>query len=158
VKTLLIVFQSRGAKTAAMADAVARGALAALAEAHAEAEVRVVMKRAVDAGPDDVLGADALILGTPENFGYMSGLMKDFLERVFYSCEGKVQGLSYALFVGAGQDGRGAVSSVERIVTGLRLRRAHEPVIGLRELTPGVIARCEELGAMFSAGLALGVL
>lgn len=158
MKTLLIVFQSRGAKTAAMAEAVEKGARAALVEAEAESEVSIVMKRAPEAGPDDLLQADALILGTPENFGYMSGLMKDFLERVFYPCEGKVEGRPYALFVGAGQDGRGAVSSVERIVTGLRLRRAHEPVIGLRELTPEVIASCEELGATFAAGLALGVL
>ena len=158
MKTLLIVFQSRGAKTEAMAEAVARGARAALVEAEAQAEVRLVVKRAAEAGPDDVLAADALILGTPENFGYMSGLMKDFLERVFYPCEGKVEGRPYGLFVGAGQDGAGAVMSVERIVTGLRLRKAHEPVIGLRELTPEIVARCEELGATFAAGLALGVL
>jgi hypothetical protein len=60
--------------------------------------------------------------------------------------------------VGAGQYGSGAVSSVERIVTGLRLRKAAEPVIGLKELTPEVLARCEELGATFAAGLAVGVL
>ena len=141
MKALLIVFQSRGAKTAAMAQAVENGARAALVEAEAESDVRIVMKRAPDAGPEDLLQADALILGTPENFGYMSGLMKDFLERVFYACEDQVQGRPYALFVGAGQDGHGAIVSVERIVTGLRLRRAHEPVIGLKELTPEVLAQ-----------------
>lgn len=158
MKTLLIVFQSRGAKTASMAEAVERGARAALAEAEAEADVRLVVKRAPEAGAEDLLSADALILGTPENFGYMSGLMKDFLERVFYPCEEKLEGRPYALFVGAGQDGQGAVVSVERIVTGLRLRKVHEPVIGLGELTPEVIARCEGLGATVAAGLALGVL
>ena len=158
MKTLLIVFQSRSAKTAAMAEAVARGARAALEEAGAVTEVGIVMRRAPDAGPDDVLGADALILGTPENFGYMSGMMKDFLERVFYPCEGKVEGRAWALCVGAGQDGAGAVSSVERIVTGLRMKKSHEPVIGLRELTPEVLARCEELGATFAAGLSVGAL
>jgi multimeric flavodoxin WrbA len=120
--------------------------------------VRILVRRCAEAGPDEVLAADALVLGTPENFGYMSGMMKDFLERVFYPCEGRVNGRPYALFVGAGQDGSGAVASVDRIVTGLRLRKAHEPVIGLRELTPAVIARCEGLGATFAAGLAVGVL
>jgi len=158
VKTLLIVFHTHGVKTATMAEAVERGARAALREVEAESEVRIVVKRCAEAGPEAVLAADALLLGTPENFGTMSGMMKDFLERVFYSCEGKVNGRPYALFVGAGQDGSGAVTSVDRIVTGLRLRKAHEPVIGLRELTPAMIAGCEELGATFAAGLAVGVL
>lgn len=158
MKTLLIVYHTGGVKTATMAEAVERGARAALREAEAESEVQVIVKRCAQAGPEDVLAADALVLGTPENFGYMSGMMKDFLERVFYACEGKVNGRPYALFVGAGQDGSGAVSSVQRIVTGLRLRKAAEPVIGLKELTPDVIARCEELGATFAAGLAIGVL
>ena len=158
MKTLLIVYHTHGVKTATMAEAVERGARQALHEAEAEGDVTVTVKRCAQAGPDDVLAADALLLGTPENFGYMSGMMKDFLERVFYPCEGKVNGRPYALFVGAGQDGSGAVSSVERIVTGLRLRKAAAPVIGLKDLTPEVLARCEELGATFAAGLAVGVL
>jgi len=158
VKTLLIVYHTHGVKTATMAEAVERSARQALREAESEAEVQVIVKRCAQAGADDVLAADALLLGTPENFGYMSGMMKDFLERVFYPCEGKVNGRPYALFVGAGQDGSGAVSSVERIVTGLRLRKAAEPVIGLKELTPEVLAKCEELGATFAAGLAIGAL
>ena len=66
-----------------------------------------MVKRCAEAGPEDLLAADGLILGTPENFGYMSGMMKDFLERIFYACEGKVEGRPCALFVGAGQDGSG---------------------------------------------------
>jgi multimeric flavodoxin WrbA len=150
MKTLLIVFHTGGVKTAKMAEAVERGA-------RSETGVNVVVKRCADAGPEDVLAADALILGTPENFGYMSGMMKDFLERVFYPCEGKVNGRPYALFVGAGQDGAGAVSSVERIVTGLRLKKVHEPIIGLKELTPEVLSSCEELGAAVATGISLGV-
>ena len=158
MKTLLIVYHTHGVKTATMADAVERGARAALAQAEAQDEVRIVVRRCAESGSEDLLGADAILLGTPENFGYMSGMMKDFLERVFYPCEGKVEGRPYAVFVGAGQDGSGAVASIERIVTGLRLRKAHAGVIGLRELTPEVLQRCEELGATFAAGLAIGAL
>jgi multimeric flavodoxin WrbA len=150
MKTLLIVYHTGGVKTATMAGAVERGA-------RSEENVKVVVKRCAEAGPEDVLAADGLILGTPENFGYMSGMMKDFLERVFYACEGKVNGRPYALFVGAGQDGSGAVTSVERIVTGLRLEKKSEPIIGLKELTPEILARCEELGAAFATGLAMGI-
>ena len=156
MKTLLIVYHTGGVKTATMAQAVERGARSALKEAEAEAQVQVIVKRAAQAGPEDVLAADALILGTPENFGYMSGMMKDFLERVFYPCEGRIEGRPWALFVGAGQDGSGARASVERIVAGLRLRKAHEGVIGLKELTPEIVSQCEQLGATFAAGLAIG--
>jgi len=158
VKTLLIVYHTGGVKTAQMAQALERGALAALKEAEAEDEVRVIMKRCAEAGPDDVLGADAIALGTPENFGYMSGMMKDFLERVFYACEGKIEGRPWALFVAAGQDGSGAITSVERIVTGLRLNKAREPILALREVTPEILAQCEELGATLAVGIAAGAL
>jgi len=151
VKTLLIVYHTGGVKTAQMAEAVERGA-------RAEEGVRVLLKRCSDAGPEDVLGADGLILGTPENFGYMSGMMKDFLERIFYACDGKVEGRPWALFVGAGQDGAGAVTSVERIVTGLRLKKIAEPIVVVKELKPEHLAACEELGAAMAAGLAAGIL
>jgi multimeric flavodoxin WrbA len=158
MKTLLIVYHTHGVKTAQMAEAAERGARAALREAQADDEVRVIVKRCADAGADDVLGADALALGTPENFGYMSGMMKDFLERVFYPCEGRVEGRPWALFVSAGQDGQGAIRSVERIVTGLRLKKVREPILALREVTPAILAQCEELGATLAAGIAAGVL
>jgi multimeric flavodoxin WrbA len=151
VKTLLIVYHTGGVKTAQMAKAVERGA-------RTEQGVRVVLKRCAEAGPEDVLAADGVILGTPENFGYMSGMMKDFLERIFYACEGRIAGRPWALFVGAGQDGSGAVSSVERIVTGLRLKKVGEPVVVVKDLQPAQVAALEELGATFAAGLALGVL
>jgi len=158
MKTLLVVYHTRGVKTAQMARSVERGALAALKEAEAQSEVRVVVKHCAEAGPADVLAADALALGTPENFGYMSGMMKDFLERIFYECEGRIEGRPWALLVAAGQDGTGAIASVERIVTGLRLKKVREPILALREVTPEVLAQCEELGATLAVGIALGAL
>ena len=55
---------------------------------HGGVEVRFVNAQAADA--KDLTWADGLILGTPENFGYMSGMMKDFFERTFYEVEGKI--------------------------------------------------------------------
>ena len=57
--------------------------------------------RATDAGVQDLLWAHALVLGTPENFGYMSGAMKDFLDRTYYPCAGRVESLPYALTTSA---------------------------------------------------------
>jgi len=151
MKTLLVVYHTAGTKNAWMAEAVARGA-------RSEQGVRVVLKRCAEAGPQDVLAADGLVLGTPENFGYMSGMMKDFLERIFYACEGKVEGRPWALFVGTGLDGSGAVTSVERIVTGLRLKKVAEPIVVVKELRPEQESALEDLGAAMAAGIAAGIL
>lgn len=149
-KTLLIVYHTRGVKTTQLAEAVARGAAG-------EPGVNVRILRCIEAGPQDVLEADALVLGTPENFGSLSGMMKDFLERIFYECEGKIAGRPWALLVAAGQDGAGAIASVERIVTGLRLKKVREPILALKEISPKVLTECEELGAALAAGLSMGI-
>jgi hypothetical protein len=48
------------------------------------------------------------------------------------------------------------VTSVERIVTGLRLKKISEPIVVVKELKPEQLAACEELGAAMAAGLAMG--
>ena len=101
--------------------------------------------------------AQAVLLGTPEKFGYMAGALKDFFDRTFYPTEGALAGLPYALFVSAGNDGTGAVSSVERIVSGYRWNRIAEPVIVVGEPEESALTRCRELGQTMAAGLALGI-
>ena len=135
-----------------MAEAVLRGASA---EDVDGIETRMLQSR--DAGPEDLLWADALILGTPENFGYMSGAMKDFLDRTYYPCEGKVESLPYAIFISAGNDGSGAVSSIQRIARGYPLRAVQEPIIARGATTQAVLIACEELGLAMAAGLEMGV-
>jgi len=85
--------------------------------------------------PKTLLAADAVLLGTTENFGYMSGLMKDFLERIYYPCLEHTEGKPYALYVRAGNDGVGATTSVERIVSGLNWR-AIRPATVLQTIKP----------------------
>ena len=105
----------------------------------------------------DLLWADALLLGTPENFGYMSGGMKDFLDRTYYPCEGRLEGMPYALFISAGNDGTGARNAIARIVRGFPLREVHEPIIVKGPVGEADLARCTEMGMSLAAGLELGV-
>lgn len=114
-------------------------------------------RRALDAGVDDLLWAQGLLLATPEHFGYMSGALKDFFDRTFYPAEGRTEGLPWALCVSAGNDGTGTVLAVERIATGYRWKRIAEPVIVVGEPDAAALARCRELGATLAAGLAAGV-
>jgi len=151
-RRLLIVYHTQSGTTRRMADAVLRGARHPDIEGI---EVRVVDPLEADA--DDLLWADGLILGTPENFGYMSGAMKYFLDRVYYPCLDKVNGKPYALFIRAGNDGSGAVNSIQRILKGLALKQVQDPVLVVGEFDDDRLADCEELGMTMAAGLAAGV-
>ena len=135
-----------------MAEAVIRGANSADIDG-----VEVRARSALEADAEDLLWADAFILGTPENFGYMSGAMKYFLDRVYYACEGKLNGRPYALFVRAGTDGTGAISSMRRILTGLAVREVQEALLVVGEFDESCLDDCEELGLTLAAGLEAGV-
>lgn len=152
MKRLLIVYHSQTGGTEAMADAVRRGATV---EDISEVDVRYL--RASDAGPADLIGANALVLGTPENFGYMSGGMKDFFDRTFYAAQGQVEGLPYAVFIKGGNDGTGALRAIHKIAKGFPLREVQEPIICAGPLTDEALAQCEALGTMMAAGLELGM-
>jgi multimeric flavodoxin WrbA len=135
-----------------MAEAVIRGASN---DAVTDVEVRV--RKALDADAGDLLWCDAFILGTPENFGYMSGAMKHFLDRVFYEVVDKVNGKAFALFIRAGNDGSGAITSLRRILMGLAVREVQEPVLIAGEFDDSLLDQCEELGLTMAAGLEAGV-
>ena len=135
-----------------MAQAVHRGATSDEIGA-----VDTRLKLALEAGVDDLMWADAVIFGTPENFGYMSGALKDFFDRTFYPCEGELESLPYAVFISAGNDGTGALSAIQRIARGYPLREIQDPIISTGELSDEVLARCETLGMSIAAGLEIGI-
>jgi multimeric flavodoxin WrbA len=154
MRRLLIVWHTQFGGTGQMAAA-------ALAGARSVEGVETIALRAHDAGPGDLLAADALLIGCSENFGGMAGMLKDFLERVYYPCEGKVDGRAWSHFVCCGNDGTGAIRGLERVATGLRLRRVHPGVLwrggrtDATQVVPDeVLAQCRELGATMAAGLA----
>ena len=152
MKKLLIVYHTQTGNTERLAQAALAGASNELIT-----EVEVRMLKAKEAGPDDLLWADALLLGTPENFGYMSGGMKDFLDRTFYPVEGKILSLPYAMFISAGNDGTGAIRAIRRIANGYPFKEVQEPVLAQGELTDDHIGACEELGMTLAAGLEAGI-
>ncbi len=156
-RRLLIVFHTQFGGTAQMADA-------AYAGARSIDDVDAVLKRAADATVEDVLAADALLIATSENFGGMAGMVKDFLERVYYPCEGKLEGRPYSVLVCAGTDGTGAMMQVERVATGLRLNKVHPGLIFKSGVTaqpqivrPDVLESCRDIGATLAAGISAGI-
>ncbi len=146
---LLIVAHAPSANTNRLRDAMLRGAQIAAVETHALSPF--------DCGPDEVRWANAIILGTTENLGYMSGALKDFFDRVYYPCLEETQGLPYALYIRAGHDGTGTRLGVERIVTGLRWRAVQAPLVCRGAFQEQFVVDCEELGAAMAAGLEAGI-
>src|SRR3546814_2187322 len=63
--------------TVALRDAMVRGA----AQLELD-EIEIVGRGAFETGPADVMAAQAIILGTTENLGYMSGALKDFFDQI----------------------------------------------------------------------------
>lgn len=148
MQNLLIISNLPSANTKKLADAVVRGAN------HEDINsIEVSFLEPLEASAADVLDAQGIIIGTTENFGYMSGQIKDFFERIYYPCLEKTQGLPYALFVKGGLDGTGAKNSVEKIITGLRWRQVQAPLIMRGEFQQQWLNQCEEFGLYMSAGL-----
>ncbi len=152
-KTLLVVAHTPSPNLQRLRDAVVQGAQAEEIE-----NVTVVAKPPLEAGPKDVLACDAIILGTPENLGYMSGALKDFFDRIYYNMGDATDGLRYAAYIRAGKDGTGTYNAIKSITTGLRWRPVQDPIILHGPFREDFLEQCEELGMTLAAGLDAGIL
>lgn len=162
MKRLAIIWHSMTGGSKALAEAAASGAANA-------SGVETLLLHADDASPQTLLEADGYIFAFPENLAAISGVMKAFFDRSYYSCLGQIEGRPYALLVCAGSDGSNAVRQAERIATGWRLKRIADSLIVCTHaqtpeeiLTPKTISKADltmagELGAAMAEGLALGV-
>ena len=135
---LLIIYYSQGGNTETMAKAVHEGALSSGATAS--------LKKATEATSNDLIGCDAVILGTPNYFDYMAGAIKDFFDRNFYKMLNNVDNKPYAAFSSAGAGGKGALDSIDRICRSLRLKKAFEGVVATGKPSSEVLEECKELG------------
>lgn len=148
---LVVVHHSRGGQTALLTEEVVAGAREAAGSLTVEAF------DAFAAGSDDVLAARAVVIGTPARFGYMSGAVKDFLERIYYPCLERTGGMPFALYVKGDSDTAGAVASVERIVAGLKWRRVLPVLEVVGTIGSADLIAARELGAAMAAGLDAGI-
>jgi NAD(P)H-dependent FMN reductase len=148
VATLLVIHHTPSPSLQAMLEQVLSGA-----NDDAIEDVEVVTRPALVAGPADVLQADAYVLGTPANIGYMSGALKHFFDQIYYPCLEATRRRPFGLYVHGNDDTTGAIRAVDAITTGLGWRRVREPVSVLGEPDGGDLEACWELGATVAAGL-----
>ncbi|MEE3169568.1 MAG: flavodoxin family protein [Pseudomonadota bacterium] len=152
-KKLLVVAHAPSPNTLKLRQSVVDGARH---EDIEKVEVRVLAP--LEAGPEDVMACDAIILGTTENLGYMSGALKDFFDRSYYPCLEKTEALPFACYIRAGHDGTGTRRAIESITTGLRWKRIQEPLICRGDYRDEFEEQCRELGLYVAASLDAGLI
>lgn len=151
IKTLLIVVHAPSPNTQKLAQAALEGAN------NPDININVILKLPQETQPEDVLAADAILLGTTENLSYMAGLTKDFFDRCYYSVVEKKQGLPFAVYIRAGHDGTGTKLAIKTITTGLRWEWIQEALILQGEWQDGFAEEVKELAMTLAAGLEAGI-
>lgn len=158
---LLLVHHSPTRGVRALTDAVLAGA-----GDDAITGVEVVVRPALEATAEDVLAADGYLLGTPANFGYMSGALKHFFDSTFLQIGGSLgedgsaagggeagatRGRPFGLYVHGRYDTNGAVRSVLSIVQALKWRQAAEVLEVLGDVEAEHHEAAYELGGTIAA-------
>ncbi|WP_295627677.1 flavodoxin family protein [uncultured Corynebacterium sp.] len=118
-------------------------------------DVRVV--EALDATADDVLAADAYLLGTSANFGYISGALKHFFDSTFTEVHAAAEageipkGRPVSWWIRGGHDVTGAAKAMRSLTTGFEWEVAAEPVEFVGEVDDAAKERLLELGGTMAA-------
>jgi multimeric flavodoxin WrbA len=154
---LLVVHHSPTATVQRLTEAVLAGA-----NDEAIDGVDVVVRQALEATADDVLGSDGYLLGTTANFGYMSGALKHFFDTIFLEAGGALSDdgsaspatggkKPFGLWVHGRYDTTGAVRSVLSIVQALPWTQAAEVLEVLGDVTETDADAAYELGGTLAA-------
>ena len=149
-KQLLVIAHAPSPNTLALLKAIEDGT-------HSTS-IKTDIKSPFESNAQDALDADAIILFTPENLGYMSGALKDWFDRCYYEVLEQKQGMPVAAIVRAGNDGTGTVRALQTITTGLRWRWVQEPLVLKGEFAEHFLAQTKELAEAIAVALEEGMI
>jgi flavorubredoxin len=149
-KNILVIYHSQSGTMERMAKSFAKGAAK-------EKGVEITLKKAKNADINDLLRCDGIAIGSPEYFGTMAGMIKDFFDRTFAVAGEKTLGKPFVVFVCAGNDGRGAITQIERIAAGYKWKKVQEHIRIVGVPTKNDLLKLEELGQTLAAGIDFGI-
>ncbi len=113
--------------------------------------VDVVVRPALAASAVDVLEADAYLLGTPANIGYMSGALKHFFDQIYYPCLEATTKRPWGAYVHGNEGLEGAVRAISSITSALGWEPVAPTVEVLGSPDRAALESCQELGAVLAA-------
>ena len=111
----------------------------------ARAVAQASVKRVDYATVYDLISCDAVAFGSPNYFGYMAGLMKDFFDKA-WSVRNSVAGKDAAAFTSGGGTSNSALVSLENMINYFKLEKASEGVVSSKKPTEQDLDKCRELG------------
>ncbi len=135
---LLIIHHSPTDKIRGMAETVITAAQDAADQVNeelpAEQQLTVTERDALHPDADELGEADAVILGTTANFGYISGALKHYFDSTYVQNQGVDKLFSY--WIRGGYDTTGAEKAMTSITTGFGWTQAAEPVTFTGDIEP----------------------
>jgi len=133
---VLVLYYSTTGNTEALAKAVADGA---------RTVAQVVVKRVDHATVQDLIACDAVAFGSPNYFGYMAGLVKDYFDKA-WSVRSLVAGKLGAAFTSGGGSSNSALLSLENMLNSFKLEKVADGVVSSRKPGEQDLERCKALG------------
>ena len=144
---VLVVYDSKTGNTEKMAFAVAKGA-------EEVSGVEVAVKKVKKTSPSDLLGADAIVMGSPTYFGQMSAKLKALIDESI-KVHKKLGGKVGAAFTSSGGKASGAETTLLSILQAMLIHGMiisgnatgnHYGVAVSGVLKPQDLKNCEEMG------------
>lgn len=152
MKKLLIAYHSQTGNNEQLAELACQFAL------DSGAEIKVELRHVLAVQADDFLAYNAFIFICPENFGSLSGLMKDLFDRTYLAVHEQTGGKPYAIVIGCDNDGRGALAQFHKILTGYRMVEATESVIVRGQLTANLRQQLKTQAEYMAQALEAGII
>ena len=120
-------------------------------------DLNLKMLNLIEANTSSFKEIDGLIIGTTENFGYMSGLTKDFFDRCYDELKDRTEGLPIIYYVRAGLDGEGCKVGLNKILIGLRWKQVLPPLVLKGSWQEDYLKQLEKFVLTFANGIELGI-